>query len=96
MPTKSKRGLGSSKMDEQTKRSIQSKGGQSSSAKQDMKKLGQKGGQAAQKSGNAHKLTNEERSKGGQNSPTNFANRPIEEVEELARKGGIAARTRAS
>lgn len=96
MPTKSKRGLGSNKMDEQTKRLIQSKGGQSSSAKQDMRKLGQKGGKAAQKSGNAHRLTNEERSKGGQNSPTNFANRPIEEVEELARRGGIATRTRAT
>ena len=91
--TKSKRGLGSSKIDQETKRMIQSKGGQSSSAKQDMRKLGQKGGKAAQRSGNAHRLTNEERSKGGQNSPTNFANRPIEEVEEFARRGGIASRS---
>lgn len=93
MPTKSKRGLGSGKIDPQRKYEIQSKGGQVSSSKQNMSDLGRKGGQAAQKSGNAHKLTNEERSKGGQNSPTNFANRPTEEVEEFARRGGIASRS---
>ena len=93
MPTPSKRGLGSSKIDQATKRSIQSKGGRVSSSKQNMSDLGRKGGQAAQRSGHAHKLTNEERSKGGQNSPTNFANRPAEEVEEFARRGGIASRS---
>lgn len=42
-----------------------SKGGKASSSQQDMSKLGQMGGKAAQESGNAHQLTDEERSKGG-------------------------------
>lgn len=33
--------------------------------------IGKKGGQAAQDTGNAHELTDEERSKGGQNSSGN-------------------------
>lgn len=41
------------------------KGGKASSSQQDMSKLGEMGGEAAQKSGNAHQLTDEERSKGG-------------------------------
>lgn len=43
----SNRGLGSDKMDEQTKREIQSKGGQASARKQDMSELGRKGGEAS-------------------------------------------------
>jgi general stress protein YciG len=93
MPTTSKRGLGSGKIDPQRKRDIQSKGGQVSSSKQNMSDLGRKGGQAAQRSGRAHKLTNEERNKGGQNSPTNFANLPIEHVKKFARSGGIRSRS---
>lgn len=61
----SPRGLGSSRIDEQTKKTIQSKGGKASAAKQDMKELGRKGGQTAQKSGKAHRLTAAERSRGG-------------------------------
>lgn len=91
MTDTSNRGLGSSKMDPTLKHDIQSQGGQASSQKQDMSKLGEKGGQAAQQSGNAHQLTDEERSKGGQNSPTNFANRPTEEVQDIASKGGQAS-----
>jgi general stress protein YciG len=91
MTDTTKQGLGSDKMDPQTKHDIQSQGGQASSSQQDMSALGQKGGQAAQQSGNAHKLTQDDQSKGGQNSPTNFANRPKEEVEEIASKGGQAS-----
>ena len=90
MTDTSHRGLGSAKIDPQRKHDIQSKGGHVSSARQDMSQLGQKGGQAAQQSGNAHQLTTEERSKGGQNSPTNFANRDPEEVRKIASKGGKA------
>ncbi len=61
----SPRGLGSSQIDETTKKKIQSKGGKASAAKQDMRELGRKGGKAAQKSGNVHRLTPEERSRGG-------------------------------
>lgn len=91
MTDTSNRGLGSDKIDPMKKKDIQSKGGQASSSRQDMSSLGQKGGQAAQSSGNAHQLTNEERSKGGQNSPTNFANRDPQEVREIASKGGQAS-----
>ncbi len=66
------RGLGSDKIDPQKKRAIQSRGGRVSSMKQDMSVLGRKGGRAAQRSGNAHRLTNNERSRGGQSSPTSF------------------------
>lgn len=51
-------------------------------------KIGHKGGEAAQQSGHAHELTEEERSKGGAMSGGNFKNRPHEDVEEAARKGG--------
>lgn len=44
---------------------------------------GQKGGRAAQDSGNAHELTNEERSEGGKNSSGQF-----KEGSERARKAG--------
>ena len=48
-----------------------SKGGKASASKQDMSKLGHMGGTAAQQSGNAHQLTEEERSEGGQHSHRN-------------------------
>lgn len=76
MTNTSRRGLGSPHIHEATKRAIQSEGGKTSSQKQDMKKLGRKGGRAAQQSGRAHKLTQEERSEGGRNSGGNFANDP--------------------
>lgn len=52
--------------------------------------IASKGGQAAQASGHAHQLTDEERRRGGQNSGGNFANRPTEEVQAIGRKGGEA------
>ena len=52
--------------------------------------IASKGGQAAQSSGHAHRLTDEERKRGGQNSGGNFANRPTEEVQAIGRKGGQA------
>lgn len=64
-----------------------SKGGQVSSSKQDMSKLGHKGGLASQKSGHAHELTDEERSLGGQNSGGNFANDP-QRASEAGKIGG--------
>jgi uncharacterized protein len=85
---------GFASMDPQKQEEIAKKGGEASAASQDMSALGSKGGQATQQSGgNAHELTNEERSQGGmsqgaQNNPGNFANRPQEEVEEAAREGG--------
>ncbi len=82
MADTSNRGLGSDNMDEDTKRDIQSAGGQASSSKQDMSKLGRKGGRAAQRSGNAHELTDEERSRGGQTSSSQ------QDMSELGRKGG--------
>lgn len=54
------------------------------------RRIASEGGQAAQESGHAHKLTAEERSRGGQNSGGNFANRPTEEVQDIARRGGKA------
>jgi hypothetical protein len=65
MSDNSTKGFASSNYDEQTAEEARSKGGQMSSSQQDMSKIGQKGGQAAQKSGNAHQLTDEERSEGG-------------------------------
>jgi general stress protein YciG len=85
MTDTSSRGLGSNKIDPQTKHDIQSKGGQASSQKQDMSALGQKGGQAAQQSGTAHQLTNEERSRGGQTSSSQ------QDMSALGQKGGSAA-----
>ncbi len=60
-----------------------SRGGQISSQKQDMSKLGQKGGQAAQQSGNAHRLTDADRRKGGERSSHK------QDMSMLGRKGGI-------
>ncbi|HVF69555.1 MAG TPA: hypothetical protein VNA13_03240 [Xanthomonadales bacterium] len=59
-----------------------SKGGQVSSRKQDMSKLGQKGGQAAQQNGNAHQLTDEDRRKGGERSSQK------QDMSKLGRMGG--------
>jgi hypothetical protein len=44
--------------------------------------IGQKGGQAAQESGNAHELTNEEQSEGGIKSSSD------QDMSELGRQGG--------
>ncbi|HSW48139.1 MAG TPA: hypothetical protein VLG67_03575 [Candidatus Saccharimonadales bacterium] len=88
MADTSSRGLGSPSIDPKKKHDIQSKGGQASSSQQDMSTLGQKGGQAAQQSGNAHKLNNEDRSKGGQNSPTNFTTGNTEEFDNTASMSG--------
>lgn len=46
------------------------------------KNIGHKGGKAAQKSGHAHELTDEERSKGGQVSSSE------QDMSELGHKGG--------
>ncbi len=51
------------------------------------------GGQAAQESGQAHELTEEERSRGGSESGGNFANRDTEDVREAGRRGGEASRS---
>lgn len=64
-----------------------SKGGHASSSKQNMSEIGRKGGQAAQQSGNAHELTQEERSRGGSESGGNFANDP-QRASEAGKKGG--------
>lgn len=80
------RGLGSDNMSNQKKHDIQSAGGTASSQKQDMSKLGKKGGRAAQQSGNAHELTEAERSQGGSNSGGNFANDP-QRASEAGQKG---------
>ncbi len=68
--------------------------GLASADKETRQRVASRGGQSAQASGRAHKLTNEERRRGGMNSPGNFANRPEQEVREIARRGGQAAHTR--
>lgn len=83
--TKNKPGLGSDNIDPTTKHNIQSQGGQASSSKQDMSQLGHKGGQAAQSSGNAHQLTDKDRSQGGKTSSSQ------QDMSELGQKGGSAA-----
>lgn len=65
-------------LDQATRSKVGSMGGNASSAQQDMSKLGQKGGKAAQQSGNAHELTDEERSRGGQSS-----SRALDDVDEI-------------
>ena len=52
-------------VDETKQHQGQRKGGTVSAKNQDMSKLGKKGGKAAQKSGNAHKLTKKEQHEGG-------------------------------
>lgn len=92
MSDTSNRGLGSDNMDEDTKHDIQSKGGQASGGnfKNDPDRAvdaGRKGGEAAQKSGHAHQLTDEERSEGGSNSGGNFKNDP-DRASEAGKIGG--------
>jgi general stress protein YciG len=92
MADTSNRGLGSDKMDPQTKHDIQSQGGQASGGNfandpQKASEAGEKGGRSAQQSGNAHELTSEERSEGGSNSGGNFANDP-QRASEAGMKGG--------
>ena len=48
---------------------------------------GRKGGMAAQRSGNAHRLTNKERSQGGSKSSGNFKNNP-NRASKAGQKGG--------
>ncbi|MGH7204285.1 MAG: general stress protein [Candidatus Levyibacteriota bacterium] len=50
-------------------------------------KAGHKGGKAAQDSGNAHDLTDEERSEGGSHSGGNFKNDP-QRASDAGRQGG--------
>ncbi len=87
MTDTSKKGFASPKYDEKTAQDARQKGGEMSSSEQDMSELGRKGGQAAQKSGNAHELTQEERSRGGSESGGNFKNDP-ERASEAGKKGG--------
>lgn len=54
-------------------------------------RVAHEGGKAAQESGRAHKLTEEERSRGGKHSSGSFDKRPREEVQEIGRKGGKAS-----
>lgn len=84
MRHKTKRGLGSSAIDPNTKLQIQQKGGHVSAKKQDMSTLGRKGGKAAQNSGKAHKLTTKERSQGGLHSSQK------QDMSALGQKGGKA------
>ncbi len=84
MNDNSNRGLGSSNMDPQEKHNIQSQGGQASSAQQDMSELGERGGKTAQASGNAHEITDAERSRGGQVSSSE------QDMSELGKKGGMS------
>jgi general stress protein YciG len=86
MTDTTQRGTGSKNMDPATKHAIQSAGGESSSQKQNMSQLGHKGGQAAQKGGNAHQLTSEDRSKGGRAQST-------QNTDDSGQKGGNAAQT---
>lgn len=76
------RGFGSPNYPRDKATRARSKGGQISSKKQDMKRLGQKGGQAAQMSGNAHRLTADERRRGGEKSSLK------QNMSELGRMGG--------
>lgn len=90
MTDTSKRGLASA--DEETKQRVASAGGSASGGNfaNDPKRAGEagsKGGQASQRSGNAHQLTDEERSLGGSMSSGNFANDPAR-ASEAGRKGG--------
>ena len=81
-----KRGLASA--DEATRRRVASQGGRAvSQDPEHMSEIGKKGGQAAQQSGHAHRLTDEERSRGGTMSGGNFANDPLR-AREAGRKGG--------
>lgn len=58
-------------MADDLKNEDRSKGGKASSSNQDMSNLGQMGGNASQQDGNAHNLTHEEQSEGGEHSHRN-------------------------
>jgi general stress protein YciG len=91
MTDTSNKGLGSDKMDPQTKHDIQSEGGQSSHSEGNSSSnggnTGMKGGQASEQSNNNHELTSEEQSKGGSNSSGNFANDP-QKASQAGKIGG--------
>ncbi len=66
------------------------KGGQTTSSthgEEFYEQIGSKGGQKAQQSGNAHELTDKERSEGGSHSGGNFKNDPLR-ASEAGKKGG--------
>lgn len=68
------------------------KRGLASADEETKKRVARQGGKAAQASGHAHKLTDEERSRGGKHSSGSFDKRPREEVQAIGRKGGKASR----
>lgn len=81
-----KSGLASA--DTQTRQRVAHSGGRAvSQDRRHMAEIGRKGGSVAQKSGHAHVLTDEERSRGGQMSSGNFANDPGR-ASEAGRRGG--------
>ena len=81
-----KRGLATA--DSKTRERVAHAGGEAvSQNRQHMVEIGRKGGVAAQKSGRAHELTGDERSRGGHVSSGNFANDPGR-ASEAGRKGG--------
>lgn len=84
---RSNRGFASENYDESTAEKARRKGGKASSSQQDMSEIGRKGGEASQRSGHAHELTQEERSRGGSESGGNFKNDP-QRASEAGRKGG--------
>lgn len=61
--------------------------GLASADEETRERVAHEGGVAAQQSGHAHKLTEDERSKGGSNSGGNFKNDPGRAA-EAGRKGG--------
>ncbi len=80
------RGLASA--DEEIREEVAQKGGEARAQQlghEGMQKLGKKGGQSAQKSGHAHKLSQEDRSKGGQT-----VSQDREHMSEIGKKGGEA------
>lgn len=65
----SNNGIGLQNANDETRERVAHEGGEARKAQGvDYSSLGHKGGKAAQKSGHAHTLTNEERSRGGQRS----------------------------
>lgn len=54
---------------------------------EEQRDIASKGGHAAQESGHAHQLTDEERSEGGSHSGGNFKNDP-DRASEAGKKGG--------
>jgi general stress protein YciG len=68
--------------------------GLASANEETRRRVAKAGGQAAQASGRAHRLTTEERRRGGRNSPGNFAHRSQAEIKSIAHKGGLASHGR--